>query len=118
MAANDGNFVVSAAASVATGWTITMDAGVTTIKNADATATDNLIRYYERNGRNQSFTIYDSAAKNTTDVVIYIERDNQGTDVENATIKAADDIQKVIIDGNLYIIRGGHVYDATGAVVR
>ena len=115
--------VINPAASALTTWTIAMNAeGVATITCTDATVEKNIIRYYEMSRGSRFENLFAAYAATETryinDVVIYIERDDQGTDVENAAIKAADDIQKVIIDGTLYIIRGGHMYDATGAVVR
>lgn len=100
--------------STLTQWNITLgENGVATIVCADSKSKRNTIRY---NADAKLFSAYKGDAEN--DVVIYIERDDQGTDVENTVLEGAETIQKVIIDGNLYIIRGEHMYDATGAVVR
>ena len=100
--------------STLTQWNITIgENGVANIVCADTESERNTIRY---NANSKIFSAYKGGTQN--DVVIYIEREDQGTDVENTILEGVETIQKVIINGNLYIIRGEHMYDATGAVVR
>lgn len=100
--------------STLTQWNILIgEDGAATIVCPDEKSERNTIRY---NASSKIFSAYKGDTQN--DVVIYIEREDQGTDVENTIFEGAETIQKVIINGNLYIIRGEHMYDATGAVVR
>lgn len=92
-----------------TQWTIDITGGVATVKPKDS------IYPLQYNSGSPRFKLYNEGSQG--DCEIYKKKNSSTVDIQTAESEGTN-AQKILRDGRLYIIRGEHMYDATGAMVR